>query len=57
MSENFINLVEIVKHMQKQQYILTKMLIHLGCRADLHDDFIRNCFEELENLDTQKEAK
>lgn len=54
MSENLSNLVEVVKHIQKQQHILTKMLIHLGCRADLYDGFIHNCFNELENLDTQK---
>ena len=50
MSESMSNLIEIVKHVQKQQHILTKMLIHLGCRADLYDDFIRGCFDELENL-------
>ena len=50
MSESMSNLIEIVKHVQKQQHILTKMLIHLGCRADLYDGFIRGCFDELENL-------
>lgn len=50
MSENMSNLIEVVKHIQKQQHILTKMLIHLGCRADLYDGFIRGCFDELENL-------
>ena len=50
MSENMSNLIEIVKHIEKQQNILTKMLIHLGCREDLYDGFIRGCFEELENL-------
>lgn len=52
MSEKTDNLIEIVKHIQKQQYILTKMLIHFGCRADLYDDFIREQFNELENLET-----
>lgn len=33
------------------------MLIHLGCRADLYDDFIRNCFDELENLEAPDELK
>lgn len=50
MSENIIHLIDVVKHIQKQQFILTKMLIHLGCRSDLYDDFIRDCFVELENL-------
>ena len=50
MSENVSNLIDIVKYMKEQQHILTKMLIHLGCRADLQDDFIRGCFDELENL-------
>lgn len=50
MSENMSNLIEVVKHIQKQQHILTKMLIHLGSRADLYDDFIRGCFNEFENL-------
>lgn len=57
MSANMRNLVEVVKLVQKQQHILTKMLIHLGCRADLYDDFIRNCFNELENIDVPKELK
>lgn len=43
-------LIEIVKCIVNQQQILTKMLIHLGCRADLYDDFIRGCFNELENI-------
>lgn len=43
-------LIEIVKCIVNQQQILTKMLIHLGCRADLYDDFIRGCFDELENI-------
>lgn len=50
MSEKMGNLIEIVELMQKQQYILTKMLIHLGCRADLYDDFISECFNELNNI-------
>lgn len=50
MSEKMDELIEIVKHMEKQQHILAKMIIHLGCRADLYDDFIRGCFDELENL-------
>ena len=50
MSENMSNLIEVVKYMEKQQHILTKMLIHLGCRADLYDDSIRDCFNELDNL-------
>ena len=50
MSEKMGDLIEIVKFMEKQQYIMAKMLIHLGCRADLYDDFIRGCFDELENL-------
>lgn len=57
MSVNTNDLIEIVKHIQKQQHILTKMLIHLGCRADLYDDFIRDCFNELENLEAPKETK
>jgi hypothetical protein len=59
MSENMNNLIEIVKYMKEQQNILTKMLIHLGCRADLYDDFIRGCFDELENhkVPEFKEAK
>jgi len=43
-------LIEIVKCIVNKQQILTKMLIHLGCRADLYDDFIRGCFNELGNL-------
>ena len=50
MSENISNLIEVVKYMDRQQHILTNMLIHLGCRADLYDDFIRDCFNELDNL-------
>ena len=50
MSEKMGDLIEIVKSMQKQQHILTKMLIHLGCRADLYDNFIGGCFDELQNL-------
>lgn len=50
MSEKIDNLIEIVKHMQKQQHILTKMLIHFGFRADLYDGFIRECFNELDSL-------
>lgn len=50
MSEKTVDLIEIVKFMAKQQQILTKMLIHLGCRADLYDDIIRDCLDELENL-------
>lgn len=50
MSEKMCDLIEIVKFMEEQQNILVKMLIHLGCRADLYDDFIRGCFDELENL-------
>lgn len=44
------DLINVVKYMEKQQHIMVKMLIHLGCRADLYDDFIRQCFSELENL-------
>lgn len=44
-------LIEIVKCIVNRQQILTKMLIHLGCRADLYDDFIRGCFNELENIE------
>lgn len=43
-------LIEIVKCIVNQQQILTKMLIHLGCRADLYDDFISGCFNELGNI-------
>lgn len=50
MSEKMNNLIDVIKFIQKQQYILTKMLIHFGCRVDLYDDFIRECFNELENL-------
>lgn len=50
MSEKMGDLIEIVISMQKQQHILTKMLIHLGCRADLYDNFIGECFKELDNL-------
>jgi isochorismate hydrolase len=59
MSEQMSDLIEIVKCMQKQQHILTKMLIHLGCRADLYDNFICECFKELENVEIPnfKEAK
>ena len=44
-------LIEIVKCIVNRQQILTKMLIHLGCRADLYDDFIRGCFNELANIE------
>ena len=50
MSEEMGCLIKIVKFMEEQQYILTKMLIHLGCRVDLNDDFIRGCLKELNNL-------
>ena len=53
MSENS-DLIEIVKFIHKRQHILTKMLIHLGCRSDLYDGFIRDCFNELENLKVPK---
>ena len=51
------DLIEIIQYMVKQQQILSKMLIHLGCRADLYDDFIRDCFNELENLKAPEELK
>lgn len=51
MSKKMDDLIEIVKFMEKQQNILAKMLIHLGCRADLYDGFIRGCFDELQNLE------
>ena len=54
MSENIIHLIDVVKHIQKQQFILTKMLIHIGFRSDLYDDFIQDCFVELENLNNPK---
>lgn len=54
MSEQMDDLIEIVKIIQKQQHILTKMLIHLGSRADLYDGFIRGCFDELQNLNVPK---
>lgn len=54
MSEKFNQLIDIVKCMEMQQHILTKMLIHLGCRADLYDDFIRDCFNELNNIKVPK---
>lgn len=57
MSEKMGDLIEIVKYMQKKQHVLTKMLIHLGFRADLYDDFIRGCFNELENLKVPEELK
>ena len=44
------DLINVVKYMEKQQHIMAKMLIHLGFRADLHDDFIRGCLRELDNL-------
>ena len=50
MSKEMGDIVEIIQYMVKQQQILTKMLIHLGCRADLYDNFICECFKELENL-------
>lgn len=43
-------LVPIIKYMWKQQHILVKMLIHLGYRADLYDDFIGTCLGELASL-------
>lgn len=49
MSEKFNQLID-VKCMEMQQHILTKMLIHLGCRSDLYDDFISECFNELNNI-------
>ena len=54
MSENMSNLIEVVKYMEKRGNILEKMLVHLGCRADLYDSFIINCFNELENLKAPK---
>lgn len=54
MSEKMGDLIEIVKYIVKQQEILTKMLIHLGCRADLYDNFICESFKELENLKVPK---
>lgn len=54
MSENISNLIEIIKYIQKQQHILTTMLIHLGSRADLYDDFISGCFRELGKLKVPK---
>ena len=54
MSENISNLIEIIKYIQKQQHILTTMLIHIGCRADMYDDFISGCFKELGNLKVPK---
>ena len=50
MSKGMGELIEIIQFIVKQQQILTKMLIHLGCRADLYDNFICECFKELENL-------
>jgi hypothetical protein len=50
MSEKMGDLIEIVKCKRTQQNILAKMLIHLGCRADLYDNFIGECFKELDNL-------
>lgn len=59
MSKRIDDLIEIVKYMQKKQYILTNMLIHIGCRADMYDDFIRKSFNELDELNVPefKESK
>lgn len=54
MRERTNELIEIVQYMHKQQYILTKMLIHLGCRSDLCDSFICDCLNELNNLKVPK---
>ena len=44
------DLINVVKYMAKKQHIMLKMLIHLGFRSDLYDDFIRGCFSELDDL-------
>ena len=53
------DLINVVKYMENRQHIMVKMLIHLGFRADLYDDFIRGCLSELENLkfETQTTAQ
>lgn len=50
MSKEMGDLIEIIQYLVKQQQILTKMLIHIGCRADLYDNFIGESFNELQNL-------
>lgn len=50
MSNKNYELVPIIKYMCKQQHILVKMLIHLGYRADLYDNFIGTCLGELASL-------
>lgn len=56
MNADLNTLIDVVSYIQTQQCILTKMLIHLGCRADLYDNFIRDCFNELNNLEVPKEV-
>lgn len=56
MNADLNTLIEAVSYIHKQQHILTKMLIHIGYRADLYDDFISNCFNELNNLEVPKEV-
>lgn len=44
------DLIEIIEYIEKKQHILTEMLIHLGCRADIYDEYISACFQELGSL-------
>lgn len=57
MSEEINKLIEIIQYIVRQQQIMTKILIHFGFRADLYDNFIRECFNELENLTVPKELE
>lgn len=50
MSKKNSDLASIVKYIHKRQMILAKILIHLGYRADVYDNFIGGCLDELGRL-------
>lgn len=43
-------LYEIIEYLLKRQQILTELLIHIGSRTDMLDNFICEKFKELDNL-------
>ena len=42
------DLAEIIKLLLERQQILTRLVIHWGCRADLYDNFVAEQFKKLE---------